>query len=298
MATCGWVEGRLAFLSAHLGMYRLDAGGRFLFEPTPRFYGSIAQGTTEALNAGMRQLAEHVGAATAPVIEPWIGPSEPLVRADHDWTQDGEPPGMIIHEGPCFSRVRVAITNKHSPLVMGGILAHELTHHFLAAHNVREADTDANERLTDVATAYLGLGKLTLNGYEPLTWLAHRGRRTVKYTYRVGYLTSEDMALALQRCCVFRGLSPDAAEANLSARGLWLFRRAGIQSAAFDMKKTLMGQRVCPHCGTLAQFAFGDCDDGVYCSACGWEWEAILKDQHRRRRRATRRWWKPWTWGR
>lgn len=298
MVTCNWTERTMAYLSGRLGVYRLDAGNEFFLEPTPGFYGFIAQGTTDALNEAMRTLASHIGAPTSPIIESWAGSDSPLVAAEHDWTSDREPPGMITHDGPNFSRIRLAITNKHSPLVLGGILAHELTHHFLACRGVAQTPIEANERLTDVATAYLGLGKLTLNGYEPLTWRARRHGRDVRYTYRVGYLTSEDMALVLRRCCVFRGLSPLVAERNLSDRARELFGRAAHFSTKYERKKALVGERVCPHCGGVCTFAFGETDDGVYCARCGWEWEASLKEQYYKRRAGERRWWKPWTWWR
>lgn len=99
---------------------------------------------------------------------------------------------------------------------MGAILAHELTHHFLFNKGVVYDDINENERLTDLATVYLGLGKLTLNGYEPVTWRVKRKDGEVTYTYKVGYLTSMDMAMIFERVCSFRHIPIEYAEINLT----------------------------------------------------------------------------------
>ena len=211
-----WIDKEMAYLSSCLGLYRLESGTQFFFNPTPEFYTALGQGSVKSLNKAMSALADHIKSPSAPVIESWNGSSDPMVPSNYDWASDGEPPGLIHCDGRRRSRVRIGITNKHSPLILGGILAHELTHHYLFDRDARRSDVGDNERLTDLATAYLGLGKLTLNGYEPISWSVMRDGRHVTYTYRVGYLTAPEMALIVDSVCSFRHLPLSAALSHLS----------------------------------------------------------------------------------
>jgi len=274
----------MSFLTARLGIYRLDAGEEFFFEPTPGFYGFISQGTTACLNEAIRMLADHIESRTAPVIEDWKGSQDPLVTSTYDWTKEKTPPGMIRYLGPNHSRIEINITNKHSPYILGAILAHELTHHFLELKGIRYPDIDENERLTDLTTAYIGLGKLTLNGYEPISWTHWTPQGRIEYTYQVGYLSPKDMAAIIHEVCQFRGILTDVTKRNLTAKALSLLEGIHERSNEYHLRKELVGVRQCPRCERFAKFAFGEDDDDVYCSACGWEWSAGLRFAHRRKR--------------
>jgi ribosomal protein S27E len=220
MITPEWINTQIGFLNFRLGLYRPSTGRDFFFDPTPEFYAFISQGSTAALNKAMRILADFIIALSSPVIEDWDGPANPLTTWDHDWSEQKDPPGMIHYNGPFHSRVRIAITNKHTPHIMGGILAHELTHHFLANKNIAYPDDGENERLTDFATVFLGLGKLTLNGYESIQWSIPRPDKVVTYTYKIGYLSSRDIADVMVRVCAFRSIRLQDAQANLTATAL------------------------------------------------------------------------------
>jgi hypothetical protein len=233
----------------------------------------IAQGTTEALNEGMTILANHIGAASAPRIEQWEGAQHPLIPEEYDWS-GSPPPGFIRYAGTGHSRVQVAITNKHTPLVMGGILAHELTHHFLYARGVHLPDTDENEKMTDLATVYLGLGKLTLNGYEPLQWVGRSKSKEIVYTYQVGYLSAEDIAQILHAVAIFRHLPENALEGNVSPRGLGHLAAARLKLEHFEQNIGLVGERQCSFCQKKTRFDMDD-DGDVCCAECGWEWNAL-----------------------
>ena len=176
MVSMEWIDKQLVYLSSHLGVYKLEAGQDFFFEPTGGFYGFISQGRIEPLNEAMRMLADHISSLTSPIIENWRGHTDFLTTSDYAIASNDEIAGVIMHDGPNRSRIKIGFMNKHSPFVMGAILAHELTHHFLFNKQIGYPDTDENERLTDLATVYLGLGKLTLNGYEPLSWIVKRRR--------------------------------------------------------------------------------------------------------------------------
>lgn len=210
----------MAYLSSTLGIYKPHVGDEFFFEPSPGFYGFIAQGTTEALNEGMRILARHIESRNCPIIEEWQGMTNPLTTLEYDFAENNEPPGLIKYNGPHRSKIELCITNKHSPFVMGAILAHELTHFYLFNKGIILNDEIENERFTDLATVYLGLGKLTLNGYEPIIWEIRRTNKT--YTYSIGYLSTDEIAMILYNLCKFRNISIEIAKVNLSEKSLEL----------------------------------------------------------------------------
>jgi hypothetical protein len=107
---------------------------------------------------------------------------------------------------------------------MGATLAHELAHHFLEKRGVRLPNESENERLTDLATVYIGLGKLTLNGYEPITRSQYRDRQL--YTERVGYLSQSEIARIFMHVCRFRSIPVDAVSTNLSDTARHLLKEA------------------------------------------------------------------------
>ncbi len=94
-----WIDRQMAYLTSMIGLYRLDANDTFFFEPTPGFYGYIAQGTTDCLNDAIKMLARHIKAHGAPVIEEWRESSNPLISPDYDWNNNKQPPGMIHYSG-------------------------------------------------------------------------------------------------------------------------------------------------------------------------------------------------------
>jgi hypothetical protein len=228
MASLKWINKQFLTLSSKIGVYKLHAGEDFFFEPTPGFYGFISQGTTDVLNKAMHMLANHIGYSHCPIIEDWEGPINPIVTMDYDYASTDEPPGLIKYNGPYRSRIQICITNKHSPLTIGAILAHELTHYYLFNKEISLPEENENERFTDLATIYLGLGKLTLNGYEPISWKINRSGKEITYTYRFGYLTVNEMAVILYHFCKFRNISLEKAKENLSTKSQELLNRVAV----------------------------------------------------------------------
>lgn len=216
MITSEWIEAQIRFLNIRLGLFKLSAGQEFFYDPTPGFYGFISQGSVSALNEAMRMLSDFVLAPSSPVIEEWEGPANPLVLRDYEWSNQKDPPGLIRYDGPLRSRIQIAITNKHTPFIMGAILAHELIHHVLANKDIGYPNVEENERFTDFATVFLGLGKLTLNGYEPIEWSISKLDKTSTYTYQVGYLSSPEIADVFQCICDFRSIAPQEVQSNLT----------------------------------------------------------------------------------
>jgi hypothetical protein len=277
MVTFQWIEKQISFLTTGIEIYKLSARNDFFFDPSPGFYGFIAQGKTDALNQAMRMLANHLESRSAPMIEEWKDLMDPLVTGDYDWSSNKEPAGFIRYRGPQHSRIEINVTNKHSHFVLGAVLAHELTHHFLAVKGINLPDELENEKLTDLATVYLGLGKLTLNGYYPLTWTVEREKKQITYTYRIGYLSCKDIARVFHRVCAFRYIPLEITKPNLSEDALDLLSEVHEQACTFEQQKHLVGERQCLHCGKFVFFGFHKDDDQIYCPECGWEWVAIIK---------------------
>ena len=82
MVSFHWIEKHMSYLTGRLGVYKLNASNKFFFEPTPGFYGFIAQGTTEVLNEAVKMMADYIESSTSPAIDAWEGPANPLVTED------------------------------------------------------------------------------------------------------------------------------------------------------------------------------------------------------------------------
>jgi len=110
------------------------------------------------------------------------------------------------------------------------ILIHEYTHHFLRTHNVRLEDDLENEYLTDIATAYLGLGHYVISGYEPIAWKSDYWSDADAYGHTqhsdsVGYLTTPTIAAAIIMATPLRRWNPFEVLRKLPA---WDFRLDGF----------------------------------------------------------------------
>jgi len=102
-------------------------------------------------------------------------------------------------------------------------LAHEITHKHLQIHGISCSESPLgkyeNEVLTDIATVYLGFGKLMLNGceckmirYEPI----QGGTRTVTETLKAGYLSRAQFALVYRLICAMRRIPKKEHETHLN----------------------------------------------------------------------------------
>lgn len=102
-------------------------------------------------------------------------------------------------------------------------LAHEITHKHLHIHGISCSESllhkYENEVLTDIASVYLGFGKLMLNGceckmirYEPI----QGGTRTVTETLKAGYLSRAQFALVYRLICAMRRIPKKEYETHLN----------------------------------------------------------------------------------
>jgi hypothetical protein len=236
-----WIDNQIIFLNSRLGIYRPEPAENFFFEPTGGFYGFIAQGRIEPLNEAMRMLANHLLSISVPIIEDWEGSTDFLTTHDHDYSIDGADPGFITYDGPNRSRIKIGFINKHSPYVMGAILAHELTHHFLFNKNIGYPEIIENERFTDFGTVFLGLGKLTLNGYEPISWTVGQGEKKVKYTYKIGYLSQNEMAAIMRKICLFRKIPISTTMNNLTEKSSRMLIKEFYETIKINRYETKKG---------------------------------------------------------
>lgn len=223
-----WIDRQITLLTLNLGVIRPKEGSEYVFNPTPGFYGFISQGNIDALNEAMGILANHLGYRYRPIVEPWTGQADPLSTFDQNWidAEKAEAPGLIRFSGSNHGRISISTLNKHSPHLVGAIMAHELTHHFLFSNKISYPDNRENERLTDFAAVFLGFGKLILNGYIPETRISttHKGRGF--YQYQLGYLSEEEVAMIFWKLCNLRGITIDDIEGNLSVYAHQLMLRS------------------------------------------------------------------------
>ena len=119
------------------------------------------------------------------------------------------------------------------PEVVDATLCHEICHKWLQVHGIASPLEVDNEILTDIATVFLGLGKIMLNGCKVIK-VRHESlpseKRTVTETKSVGYLDRDQLAIVYRVLCGMRklsvpeymqGLNEDAVEAVAACDSLY-----------------------------------------------------------------------------
>jgi len=89
------------------------------------------------------------------------------------------------------------------------ILAHESVHNYLDSMGIEDKNTDEDEILTDIAAVYLGLGRLLLQGYEPIKWESDHWSRGSEHGYiahsiTIGYVPYQQIRYAIHRAAILR----------------------------------------------------------------------------------------------
>lgn len=102
-------------------------------------------------------------------------------------------------------------------------LAHEITHKYLQINGFL-GGTDPirkyeNEVLTDIATVFLGLGKLMLNGCEI---------KTTTEQLKSGYLDQKQLAFVYRVLCAMRGISSEEMMSGLSREAVRAVRACDV----------------------------------------------------------------------
>ncbi len=91
-------------------------------------------------------------------------------------------------------KITILINSDYTYETVLSILIHESTHYFLLSNGIKLKDRELNEYLTDIASVYLGFGKIMLEGYKQKKKLIYIGeiKRTTS-SYKVGYLNYSDV---------------------------------------------------------------------------------------------------------
>jgi hypothetical protein len=109
---------------------------------------------------------------------------------------------------------------KHDYEAVLSILAHEICHKYLYKHNIKLFPEYENEILTDTATIFTGLGKLTLNGCEKTHVFTNDnvdGSKTeTRKTQKLGYLDKSQFAFIYKICSTIHRIDEKDFISNLS----------------------------------------------------------------------------------
>lgn len=128
---------------------------------------------------------------------------------------------VVKSSGSSIAGVYKVISYDHSEILINleriynhanvlSILAHECTHNYLFQHSIADVNEEQNEILTDIATVYLGLGSILLDGYRVEHWYTenHEGDKTLN-EFSLGYLPYIDILYTFAKVAEIRGWSPD-----------------------------------------------------------------------------------------
>ncbi|KPK42931.1 MAG: hypothetical protein AMJ78_00810 [Omnitrophica WOR_2 bacterium SM23_29] len=149
----------------------------------------------------------------------WVGTSDGILVGD----RTGSPiSGLYKIIG--FDRSGILLIKKHKYDLKHilAILTHEYTHNYLYHHRISESEESENEILTDLATAYLGLGHLLIPGYKPITWTSNHWNYVfasgyTTHTLSIGYLTPNTIRKAIIISAEIRNWDPEEVIANFSS---------------------------------------------------------------------------------
>jgi hypothetical protein len=109
--------------------------------------------------------------------------------------------GDIKLPGSDLSLIRVPFTCLGKPYLIGAVLAHEMTHQWLFLNGISYDDEDMNEKLTDLTSFVIGLGKLMLNG------LSKEASGLQCLSLKLGYIEPELMLYAYEIVNKWNGIS-------------------------------------------------------------------------------------------
>ncbi len=169
---------RLNFLHSRLPKHPTAVSG--LYSLPEKYAEEVANSNFS--QSSLQTISDHIGyflgllgGVTITLIEEpkhggWVGTSDGIVVADEKRLPIG---GMYRAVGPEHNEILLIKKQKYEFKHILAILAHECTHNYLYHYRVRESEESENEILTELATAYLGLGHLLLAGYEPISWTSN-----------------------------------------------------------------------------------------------------------------------------
>jgi hypothetical protein len=188
-----WIDDKLNMLDLKLSDFSAASvdSRKFFFEPTEDVYKKLESGDEKHLQYVASSIAAHLGII-----------SIPTVRYDWGLKMEPEVAGQIRSDYYlAYIQIPFFYVGKKYPL--GGILAHELTHHLLYSRHISLVDSNENELFTDLTAVFIGLGKLLLNG-------------TLDEGGGLGYLSPNLLAYCLKRMCRAHAIDSESALKNLT----------------------------------------------------------------------------------
>jgi hypothetical protein len=194
-----WIDDKLKILTLQLGDFNVASidSHKFFFEPTEDVYKKLASGDENDLRYVTSSIAAHLRII-----------STLTVRYDWGLKMEPEVAGQIRSDY-FLAYIQIPFFYVGKKYSLGGILAHELTHHLLHSRHIALADSNENEFFTDLTAVFVGLGKLLLNG-------------TLGEGSGLGYLSPDLIAYSMRKVCHVHAIDVKIALGNLTseARGL------------------------------------------------------------------------------
>ncbi|NWG28399.1 MAG: hypothetical protein HXY48_07670 [Ignavibacteriaceae bacterium] len=143
---------------------------------------------------------------------------------------------------------KITIVNKKGYAIINllGILAHEITHHFLYQHNIRKLAENENEIFTDIAAAYLGFGHILYPAYKVISYNTdYKEKEDKSYSYviherTIGYITPETIMKVVSITCEMKNWNPKELINNFESG----YDRATIKSKLFKYRANLFKKKL------------------------------------------------------
>jgi hypothetical protein len=189
-----WIDEKFRMLSARFGVFRPNPND-FYFEPTDTIYTRLESGDERDLQFVVNAISEHIDLSPTPF-------------AVYEWglKMNPEVAGQVR---PKIHYIQIPFFYVGKKYATGAIIAHEITHAFLFSRRIWIADTQENEFLTDIATVFVGLGKLLLNG------LITTANETVNESYKLSYLSEDMIFYCFDKVREYRAIDLILAQKNL-----------------------------------------------------------------------------------
>jgi len=206
-----WIDEKVDYLHSKIG------GNFVLFEPTKEFYEKLEK---IDIILPIEQVLKNIDENRPPYVtfddatkslEKHLGRRIPKIEfypMGFGTNINGSYIAGKIQVRGESREIQISSDYKKKAKQLGTILAHELAHDFLFSIGTTLTNSDENEKLTDLASIMLGLGKLTLNGIEEKT---DSGRK------KLCYLSSSDLAYAYVKVNSLYKVTPKACFTNLDS---------------------------------------------------------------------------------
>jgi len=197
-----WINKQIKYLNSNIGLYKPDSS--FYFEPTDEFYGNIYKGNFDEINNIIHNIVEFTGCNMKPNFGGWISSNGFIIKDDKVGNYKPEKRAGYIESKNIYDN-KIFLKSKYmdKSFILGAIIAHEITHYILFEKRLYYKDENENEKFTDLAACFFGLGKLLLNGY-------------LKTKNNLGYLSCEKLADINIEICKLRNININVLKENLN----------------------------------------------------------------------------------